>query len=36
MIGLRWYMGAGSLINHHRNGTLNPWLAGVGGSSVSF
>jgi hypothetical protein len=28
-IGLRWYMGAGSLINHHRNGTLNPWLAGL-------
>ena len=29
MIGVRWYMGAGSLIDHHRNGTLNPWLRGV-------
>jgi hypothetical protein len=29
-VGLRWYMGAGSLIMHHRNGNLNPWLVGVG------
>jgi hypothetical protein len=28
-VGLRWYMGAGSLVDHHRNGTLNPWLPSV-------
>ena len=31
-IGLRWYTGGGSLIDRHRNGTLNPWLPGVGGA----
>jgi hypothetical protein len=29
-IGLRWYMGGGALVDHHRNGNLNPWLPGVG------
>jgi hypothetical protein len=29
-VGLRWYVGGGSLIDHHRNGTLNPWLPGIG------
>jgi hypothetical protein len=29
-IGLRWYMGGGSLVDHHRNGNLNPWLPGIG------
>jgi hypothetical protein len=28
-IGLRWYTGGGSLMQHHRNGNLNPWLPGV-------
>jgi hypothetical protein len=28
-IGLRWYLGGGSLVDHHRNGTLNPWLPAV-------
>ena len=28
-VGVRWYVGAGSLIDHHRNGTLNPWLPSV-------
>jgi hypothetical protein len=28
-IGLRWYFGGGSLIDHQRNGNLNPWLPGV-------
>jgi hypothetical protein len=35
-IGLRWYMGTGSLIDHHRNGTLNPWLAGIRASGLTF
>lgn len=30
-IGLRWYTGGGSLMDRHRNGTLNPWLPGVMG-----
>jgi hypothetical protein len=29
-VGLRWYMGGGSLQDHHRNGNLNPWLPGIG------
>jgi len=29
-IGLRWYTGGGSLIDRHRNGTLNPWLPAIG------
>lgn len=29
-IGLRWYMGGGSLQDHHRNGNLNPWLPALG------
>lgn len=29
MIGLRWYTGGGSLMDRHRNGTLNPWLPGL-------
>jgi hypothetical protein len=28
-VGFRWYMGGGSLMDHHRNGNLNPWLPGV-------
>jgi hypothetical protein len=28
-VGLRWYVGGGSLVDHHRNGTLNPWLPGL-------
>jgi hypothetical protein len=28
-VGLRWYVGAGSLVDHQRNGTLNPWLPGA-------
>jgi hypothetical protein len=28
-VGFRWYTGSGSLVDHHRNGTLNPWLPGV-------
>jgi hypothetical protein len=30
MVGLRWYTGGGSLMDRHRNGTLNPWLQGLG------
>jgi len=30
VIGLRWYTGGGSLQDRHRNGSLNPWLPGVG------
>jgi hypothetical protein len=35
-VGFRWYTGGGSLIDHHRNGNLNPWLPGVSinGSSL--
>jgi hypothetical protein len=33
-VGLRWYMGAGSLIMHHRNGNLNPWLPKVGAPTL--
>jgi hypothetical protein len=29
-VGLRWYTGGGSLMDRHRNGTLNPWLPGLG------
>jgi len=29
-VGVRWYFGGGSLMDHHRNGNLNPWLPGVG------
>jgi len=29
-VGVRWYMGGGSLVDHHRNGNLNPWLPGIG------
>ena len=36
LVGLRWYMGGGSLMDHHRNGNLNPWLPGVGGASLAF
>jgi hypothetical protein len=28
LVGLRWYTGTGTLIDHHRNGNLNPWLSG--------
>jgi hypothetical protein len=35
-VGLRWYMGGGSLMDHHRNGTLNPWLPGLSAANVSF
>jgi hypothetical protein len=28
-VGLRWYTGGGSLEDHQRNGTLNPWLPGT-------
>jgi len=28
-VGFRWYTGGGSLMDHHRNGNLNPWLPGV-------
>ncbi|HXJ01045.1 MAG TPA: hypothetical protein VNH44_07465 [Micropepsaceae bacterium] len=28
-VGFRWYMGGGSLVDHHRNGNLNPWLPGT-------
>jgi hypothetical protein len=28
-VGLRWYMGGGSLMDHHRNGNLNPRLPGA-------
>jgi hypothetical protein len=28
-IGFRWYTGGGSLMDRHRNGTLNPWLPAV-------
>ena len=28
-VGLRWYFGGGSLQDHQRNGTLNPWLPSV-------
>jgi hypothetical protein len=28
MVGLRWYISGGTLIDHHRNGNLNPWLTG--------
>ncbi len=34
-VGLRWYLGGGSLMDHHRNGNLNPWLPGVG-TDLSF
>jgi len=27
LVGLRWYLGGGSLVDHHRNGTLNPFLS---------
>jgi hypothetical protein len=36
LVGFRWYMGGGSLMDHHRNGNLNPWLPGIGGAAVSF
>jgi hypothetical protein len=36
MVGLRWYPGVGTLIDHHRNGTLNPWLGGTGESLSGF
>ncbi len=29
-VGLRWYTGGGTLQSHHQNGSLNPWLSGVG------
>ncbi|MEA2825256.1 MAG: hypothetical protein QOF03_1738, partial [Alphaproteobacteria bacterium] len=35
-VGLRWYMGGGSLIDHHRNGNLNPWLPGLQAASLAF
>jgi hypothetical protein len=35
-VGVRWYLGGGSLIDHQRNGNLNPWLPGLGGSSLAF
>ena len=33
LVGLRWYTGGGSLMDHHRNGNLNPWLPGLGRST---
>jgi hypothetical protein len=33
-VGLKWYTGSGSLEDHHRNGTLMPWLTGSGNGSV--
>lgn len=32
-VGLRWYTGGGTLIDRHRNGTLNPWLPGLGATA---
>ena len=29
LVGVRWYLGGGSLMDHHRNGNLNPWLPGA-------
>jgi len=33
-MGVRWYAGGGSLVDHHRNGTLNPWLSGLGAAAA--
>jgi hypothetical protein len=33
-VGLKWYTGGGSLEDHHRSGTLMPWLTGSGNGSV--
>jgi hypothetical protein len=35
-VGVRWYMGGGSLMDHHRNGNLNPWLPGLSSASLAF
>ena len=35
-LGLRWYTGGGSLMDHHRNGTLNPWLNSPGFSLAPY
>jgi hypothetical protein len=36
-VGLRWYTGGGApLIDHHRNGNLNPWLPGLSSANLSF
>jgi len=29
LVGIRWYLGGGSLMDHQRNGNLNPWLPGA-------
>jgi len=36
LVGVRWYMGGGSLIDHHRNGNLNPWLPGISSANLAF
>jgi hypothetical protein len=36
LLGLRWYTGGGSLMDHHRNGTLHPWLNSSGFSLAPF
>jgi len=35
-VGFRWYMGGGSLIDHQRNGNLNPWLPGSAINASNF
>ena len=35
-VGVRWYLGGGSLIDHQRNGNLNPWLPGLQAATLSF
>jgi len=36
LVGVRWYMGGGSLMDHHRNGNLNPWLPGLQAATLAF
>jgi len=35
-VGVRWYLGGGSLMDHQRNGNLNPWLPGLQAASLAF